>query len=589
MQRRLTTIGAADLVGYSRLMAADEEGVTARIRSARSKVIDPHVSRAGGRIIKTMGDGLLIEFPSPVGAARACITIQDEMNVLEAGNPEEQRLCFRIGINLGDVMIDGDDSLGDAVNIAARLEGLSLAGGICISRTVHDQIRGKVDKSLTSLGLQQVKNIPDPVEAWRIEFDGVVETKAPVKRTVRPSIAVMAFDNMSSDPDQEFLADGIVEDVITELSRIRSLHVIARNSTFAYKGTHTDVRKIAGELNVRYVVEGSIRRAGNRLRVTAQLIDAESGGRIWSERWDRDMAELFDLQDDLTKAIVTGVEPELSAHERTIARQTPTESLTAWELCQRGMTAFFEYDETNLLESHRLYHASIKADPEFALPHAMLGRLHWVYVVTGRIDDPSAHVRDGLFHGRKAIELDERHDAGYIALAAHQLFSGQPEESRRSLETAIALNPSNPINYHVHTFINLFQQEPDTEEMYNAASKAIELSPKDPLAWGFHFMRATACMLSSLDQLSDEAIRHNEAACRFSLVDYFPLMSLAGIRMKQGQREDAKRYLDLALEKRPELTLKRWQNAFKFPKWPDIYAMSATEFEMLVDLGLPPG
>ena len=587
MQRRLTTIVAADLVGYSRLMAADEEGTVNRFRAAKAQVIDPAVEAAGGRIIKTMGDGLLIEFPSPVEATRSCITLQDQLRQREADSTNTERLVFRIGINLGDVMIDGDDILGDAVNIAARLEGLSLPGGICISRTVHDQVRGKVDKSLTSLGPQQVKNIPDPVEAWRVEFEGVVEARTPVRTAVRPSIAVMAFDNMSSDPDQEFLADGIVEDVITELSRFRSLHVIARNSTFAYKGSHKDVRDVAKELNVRYVVEGSVRRGGNRLRVSAQLIEANTGGHIWSERWDRDMADLFDLQDELTREIVTGVEPELSAHERTVARQTPTESLNAWELCQRGITAFFRYDEQGFTEAHRLYHASIAADPEFALPHAMLGRLHWSQVVNGRIDDPSPLVRQGLFHGGRAIELDERHDAGHIALAAHQVFSGQAAESRKSLERAIALNPNNPVIYHLQTFLSLYQAEPDTREMYDAASKAIALSPQDPLAWGFYFMRSAASMLKNLDGFTDEAIRDLEDACRFPRVDYFPLMFLAGIRLKQGQEEDAKRYVEQAIRQRADLTLTHWQKAFSFPSWPDFYAMNATAYEALVDMGLP--
>jgi adenylate cyclase len=587
VQRRLTTIVAADLVGYSRLMAADEEGVVARMQSARTSLIDPQVSGAGGRIIKTMGDGLLIEFPSPVEAARACITIQDALKAQEAHNPEDQRLMFRIGINLGDVMIDGDDILGDAVNIAARLEGLSLAGGICISRTVHDQIRGKIDNVVTALGPQQVKNIPDAVDVWRVEFDGVDETKAPTRRAERPSIAVMAFDNMSSDPDQEFLVDGIVEDVITELSRFRSLHVIARNSTFAYKGSHKDVRDVAKELNVRYVVEGSVRRGGNRLRVSAQLIEANTGGHIWSERWDRDMSDLFDLQDELTRAIVTGVEPELSAHERTVARQTPTESLNAWELCQRGMTAFFKYDEQGFTEAHRLYHASIVADPEFALPHAMLGRLHWSQVVNGRIDDPSPLVGQGLFHGRRAIELDERHDAGHIALAAHQVFSGQAAESRKSLERAIALNPNNPVIYHTITFLNLYQPEPDFAEMIEAATKAIALSPQDPLAWGFYHMRSAAAMLGNIGQHTDEAIRDIEAACRFPNADYIPLILLAGVRMNQGRTEDAGRCVAQALKQRPDLTLERWEKAFSFPKWLEYYAANAAAFEALVDLGLP--
>ncbi len=221
------------------------------------------------------------------------------------------------------------------------------------------------------------------------------------------------------------------------------------------------------------------------------------------------------------------------------------------------------------------------------MPHAMLGRLDWSQVVNGRIDDPSPLVRQGLFHGGRAIELDERHDAGHIALAAHQVFSGQAAESRKSLERAIALNPNNPVIYHLQTFLSLYQAEPDTREMYDAASKAIALSPQDPLAWGFYFMRSAASMLKNLDGFTDEAIRDLEDACRFPRVDYFPLMFLAGIRLKQGQEEDAKRYVEQAIRQRADLTLTHWQKAFSFPSWPDFYAMNATAYEALVDMGLP--
>jgi TolB-like protein len=309
----------------------------------RKELIQPELAAAKARLIKTMGDGLLVEFPSPVAAVRASLVIQKSMVERESRQDKAVRLQFRIGINLGDVIINGDDILGDGVNVAARLESLAPPGGICISRAIHEQLRGKTDAVLTALGPQDVKNMPDPVEVWRVEVDGFEAAPTRQKPAVAPSIVILPFDNMSSDPEQEFLADGIVEDVTTELSRFRTLTVIAKNSAFSYKGTPKDVREIARELEVKYVVEGSVRRAGDRLRVTAQLIEAETGGHLWAERWDRTMADLFDVQDELTSAIVSGFEPELGAHERILSRKKPTGNLTAWELAQKGYSKFFEY------------------------------------------------------------------------------------------------------------------------------------------------------------------------------------------------------------------------------------------------------
>lgn len=335
MDRKLTTILAADLAGFSRLMAADEEDIINRMRAARKEIIDPTIATCGGRIIKTMGDGLLVEFASPVQALRSALGMQREMHAHETTEVEASRLKFRIGINLGDVVIDGEDVLGDAVNIAARLESLAPVGGICISRAVFEQVKGRIDAEMTTLGPQAVENMPEPVDVWRVEVEGAEASKPAQVAAERPSIAVLPFANMSADQDQEFLADGIVEDVTTELSRFRSLMVIARNSTFAYKGASQDVRRIGKELGARYVVEGSVRRGGNRLRVTAQFIEASSGMQVWAGKWDRTLEDIFDLQDELTHAIVTAVEPELGAHERRLARARPTDSLTSWELCQR--------------------------------------------------------------------------------------------------------------------------------------------------------------------------------------------------------------------------------------------------------------
>ncbi|HCE72674.1 MAG TPA: guanylate cyclase, partial [Ruegeria sp.] len=379
MERRLTTILAADLSGYSRLMAADEEGTVTRLRHLFADIVRPDLSREGGRLIKTMGDGMLVEFASPVAALRSAVAILQQVARDQVETAPDTRMLFRVGIHLGDVISDGDDILGDAVNIAARLESLATPGGICISRSVHDQVRGKVDAELIELGPQPVKNIPDPVEVWRVGAEGIAcAAEKPAVRAELPAVVILPFDNMSADPEQDFLADGIVEDVTTELSRFRTLTVIARNSAFAYKGSHKDVRQIAEELGVRYVVEGSVRRAGDRLRATAQLIDARTGAHVWADRWDRTMADLFDLQDELTAAILSGVEPELGAHERNLARRKPTDSLTAWEMCQKGYSEFTRYTDEGYSQAHAYYTRAIAADPDFALPHALLARLAWV-------------------------------------------------------------------------------------------------------------------------------------------------------------------------------------------------------------------
>ena len=330
MERRLTTIVAADLVGYSRLVAADEEAVIERFRDLRLAVVAPNISKAKGRIVKTMGDGLLIEFPSPEAALRAAQSVQTEMAAREASHAPDLRLTFRIGINWGEVIVDGDDVLGDVVNIAARLESLAPPGGICLSQAARGRIRDDFPAEFSPLGLQYVKNMPTPVDVWNVKVDGVTAApNTPVPRNLRPSVAVLAFDNLSGESEDGYLADGLVEDVLTQLSRFRSLFVIARNSSFSYKGTHKDVRQIAHELGVRYVVEGSVRRSGHRIRVSVSLVDADRGTQLWSGRWDRDLSDLFELQDELTRAIVIEIAPQLGANERALARTRPTESLTA--------------------------------------------------------------------------------------------------------------------------------------------------------------------------------------------------------------------------------------------------------------------
>ena len=313
VQRRLAAILVSDMVGYSRLMEADETGTIARQKAHRSELIDPEIAAHGGRIVKTTGDGLLVEFASVVDATESAVAIQQAMAEREADVPEERLIQYRVGINLGDIVIDGDDILGDGVNIAARLETLAPPGGLCISGGVHDQIHKKLDIQFEDLGEQSIKNISQPVRVWRwpaAGIEAVVDVSAPVPGfNGRPAIAVLAFDNLSGDADQEYFADGIVEDVITRIATWRWIPVIARNSTFKYKGQTVDVRRVGRELGVGYVIKGSVRKAGNRVRITTQLIDTASEHQIWAERYDRELEDIFALQDEIAESVVSALEP----------------------------------------------------------------------------------------------------------------------------------------------------------------------------------------------------------------------------------------------------------------------------------------
>ncbi|MCH7795442.1 MAG: adenylate/guanylate cyclase domain-containing protein [Proteobacteria bacterium] len=307
MERRLAAILAADLVGYSRLMRADEEGTLARLKALHRELFEPTVREHRGRIVKLMGDGALVEFASAVDAVRCAVAVQEGLARREAGVAGETALTMRLGINLGDIIIEGDDIYGDGVNLAARLEGLAEPGGICLSASIHEQVRHKLDLGFEDLGEQSVKNIAEPVRVYRIVADapGTAPAAAPGAEASlplpdKPSIAVLAFDNLSGDPDQEYFADGIAEDIITALSKFRWFFVIARNSSFTYKGKSVDVKQVAEELGVRYVLEGSVRKAGSRVRISAQLIDAATGNHVWAERYDRELADIFDLQDEMT-------------------------------------------------------------------------------------------------------------------------------------------------------------------------------------------------------------------------------------------------------------------------------------------------
>jgi TolB-like protein/class 3 adenylate cyclase len=351
VERRLAAILAADVVGYSRLMGEDEDGTLSHLKALRRELIDPKITEYRGRIVKTTGDGLLVEFPSVVDAVRCAVAVQRAMTERNADVPANRRIEFRIGINVGDIVVEDDDIFGDGVNVAARLEGLAEPGGICISARVHEDIAGRLDLTVEDTGEQSLKNIARPVRVYRVSFEAPASDRrvsgtppvqsAPLALPDKPSIAVLPFQNMSGDPEQEYFADGMVEEIITALSRIRWLFVIARNSSFTYKGQAVDVKRVGRELGVRYVLEGSVRKGGNRVRITAQLIEAETGAHLWADRFDGATEDVFDLQDRVASSVAGAIEPTLHAAEIARSTRHADPEVTAYDLLQRSHAMFF--------------------------------------------------------------------------------------------------------------------------------------------------------------------------------------------------------------------------------------------------------
>jgi adenylate cyclase len=441
MQRRLSAILAADMVGYSRLMAADEQKTIARQKEHRAALIDPKFSQYGGRIVKTMGDGLLVEFSSAVDAVQCALEIQRAMVEREAGAAEDRRIRYRVGINLGDISIDGDDVLGDGVNVAARLESLAKPGGICISDIVYQTLQGNLAEPFADIGEQALKNMSRKVRVWQWSPDEpAARSGGAPPLSAKPSIAVLPFTNMSGDSDQEYFSDGITEDIITELSRFPDLFVVARNSSFSYKGIPTKVQDIGNDLGVGYVVEGSVRKAAQRVRVTVQLIEVESGNHIWAERYDRDLRDIFELQDEITRTIAAVLPIRLQGALIESARKKPSENLSAYDYYLRARWLF---DRTNgrLLKVLDLLSEAIRIDPECAHAYAMKARVeaYSVFTFSPIGGDPIAKALEDT---ERALSLGSG-DHYIHTMAAHvYLTCGQFDQAKLHSEKALALNPN---------------------------------------------------------------------------------------------------------------------------------------------------
>ncbi|MFQ5954958.1 MAG: adenylate/guanylate cyclase domain-containing protein [Kiloniellales bacterium] len=493
-ERRLAAILSADVVGYSRLMGADEAGTVASLKAHRTEFIDPKIAEHHGRIVKLMGDGALVEFASVVDAVECAVDIQRGMAERNAHAPDDRRMLFRIGVNLGDVIVEGDDIYGDGVNVAARLQGLAEPGGVCVSGDAYRYVKGKVDAAFADMGERRVKNIAETVRAYRVLLDPI-ETAAlsavPAEAAMnRPGIAVLPFNNISGDAEQEYFADGITEDIITLLAAWRSFPVIARNSTFAYKDQSPDVRQVASDLDARYVLEGSVRKAGNRVRITAQLIDGSTGKHLWAERFDRELEDVFAVQDEITAKIVAAIEPEMTKVEMLAVTQKRPENLNSWELYLRGMANMPSYGRQRA-ETKRLFEQSIEADPNFADAYAALALCYSADVYAQRADDVDAAVTAMVNLAKKAAAIDPRNFRIYHVLCMVHIWKGELKQAVEAGRKSVELNPSSPEAYQFLAVALSHIGEP--EEAEECAHMCLKLSPIDPKLHNYYFqlMQAT--------------------------------------------------------------------------------------------------
>ena len=479
VQRRLAAILAADVVGYSALMQRAEEATYAEFERLKRELIEPSLSRHEGRLIKTTGDGALAEFASPLAAVRCAVEIQDHL--AEGSSPFK----LRIGLNLGDVIVGQDGDLyGDGINIAVRLEGIADPGGILISEKVYSEVEGKLDVGFEDRGEQQLKNISKPVRAYAVRagtYSALTERlSAAPPLPDKPSIAVLPFENMSGDPEQEYFADGMVEEIITALSRFKWLFVIARNSSFTFKGKAVDIKEVGRRLGVRYVLEGSVRKASGKVRITGQLIDAVTGTHIWADRFERDLTDVFALQDEVTVAVVSAIQPKLLQTEIAMATRRRPENLTAYDFYLRAMQQSYLTTREGLAEAIRLAHRALELDPRFGLVAALAGFCHMRNVTLGYAADPQFERKEAVRLLRLALSID---DGDPDTLAWASLISaymvGDRESEIEMADRAVALNPNSYLAWGCRGWIYKIAGLP--EEAVRSFERAIRMSPIDPL------------------------------------------------------------------------------------------------------------
>jgi TolB-like protein/class 3 adenylate cyclase len=490
VERRLAAVLAADVAGYSRLMGADEEDTLARLKAVRKSLVDPPITTHRGRIVKTTGDGMLVEFGSAVDAVRSAVEVQIGVAEHNASVPQDKRIEFRIGIHVGDIMFDDNDIFGDGVNIAARLETIAEPGGVCISDDAYRQVRGKVEILCDDMGSQPLKNIAESIQVWRVRLIGqtpsaarsgsaVSKTQA-VSLLDKPSIAVLPFQNMSGDPEQEYFADGIVEEIITALSRFKSLFVIARNSSFTYKGKAVDTKQVGRDLGVRYVLEGSVRKAARMVRITAQLIDTSTGAHLWADRFDGATEDVFELQDQVTTSVVGAIAPTLEQAEIGRAVLKRTDSLEAYDHYMRGIASVYRWTNEATSEALRHYYKAIELDPKFALAHALAAICFSTRKMNGWLTETASEIAETRRLAERAVQLDH-YDAQVLCWsgAALAFVCDDVDAGYALVERALRLNPNLMDAWLSSGLIRLMLR--DWNLAIEDFARAMRLSPFDPL------------------------------------------------------------------------------------------------------------
>jgi len=483
LNRKLAAILAADVVGYSRMMGANETGTLAALKRHREGLFDPAVAAHNGRIVKLIGDGTIVEFPSVVDAVNCALSVQRADGAPPSVNAAQPQIVLRIGINLGDVIIEGDDIYGDGVNIAARLEPLAPPGGICVSSIVNESVGNRVDVRFQDAGEISVKNIDRPIRIWKWQPGATpAAAEAPLapakpEPSAAASIAVLPFTNMSGDPEQEYFSDGISEDIITDLSKIAGLTVIARNSSFTYKGRTADIREVGRELGVRSVLEGSIRRAGQRVRITAQLIDAASGGHLWADRYDRDLTDIFEVQDDVTRRIVDALKVTLSPAEKAQLADTGTSNMEAYDAALRGREILLgkAKNRETFEEAKAFFLKAIKLDPNFAQPHAGLGFAYMFDYQNRWSDDPDGSLEQAKHYAQLAIDKNPKDALPHVVAAVAAGFDRDLERAKAEVDIALSLNPNLAMANNVFGTMRIYSGQP--LEAIPAIERAMRLDP----------------------------------------------------------------------------------------------------------------
>ena len=556
VQRKLAAIVAADVVGYSRLMGVDEAGTLASLKAHRAELIDNAIASRGGRIVKTTGDGMLAEFPSVVAAVECCVHVQEEMTQRNADVASDRAMRFRIGVHLGDVIVDGDDIFGDGVNIAARVEGLSEPNGLALSDDAYRQVRDRMDIPWENGGEHEVKNIVRPVNVWR--WSAKENRQTPTGSAIggglslpdKPSIAVLPFDNLSGDPEQEYFADGITEDILTALARFRSLFVIARNSAFAYKGRAVDIKQVGCDLGVRYVLEGSVRKAGKRVRITGQLIEAASGGHIWADRYDGDLEDVFALQDTISESVVGALVPSIERTEIERARRQPAASLAVYDLYLRALPSFYAMSEAENRKAIESLRRAIDLDPDYAAAKYFLASCI-IWGINQSWYSVSEMGLEAKTLAEDAVRIDKE-NAEALALLARltaYLFGRHPEAIDFA-DQAIDCNANSFWVWSMSGWVHVYAGNPSTALLY--FEKAFRLSPRDSM--DFDGLSGQALALLQLER-DAEAVDAARRATRRNPSYSTAYRALAASLGMVGQEAEAAAAVERLLELEPNLTV----------------------------------